>query len=67
MSKAKKLLEMLEDFKMRSTDFEAFRKNVKKVKLRDGKWYVVKGVVADQGIDLVGHDRVRPDEIVARM
>lgn len=67
MSKAKKLLEMLEDFKMRSTDFEAFRKNVKKVKLRDGKWYAVKGVVADQGIDLVGHDRVRPDEIVARM
>jgi hypothetical protein len=64
-SKAKDLLEMLE--KMGSSDFETFRKNIKKVKLkRDGKWYTVKDVAADKGIGLVGYpERVTRDEIAA--
>lgn len=62
MTKAKVLID--EMAKMGSSDYLTFIRNVKKVKLkRDGKWYLVRGVIADRGINLVGHDPVKPDEI----
>jgi len=64
MTKARKIIEMLEELKMGSSDYQTFLKNVKKVKLkRDSKWYTVKGAVADKGISLVGHEPVQRDEI----
>lgn len=66
MSKARELIEMLEDFRMGSLDYQTFLTNIKKVRLkRDGKWYRVKGAVSDKGISLVGHDPVSRDEIAS--